>query len=457
MERFPHDDGRQDEPKGILSAHYKDFRMSEEAEKRVKGAILRRFEAGVPSRGLVNTGIRLAGATAAGVVCLAALVYYFAGMVPTGRQGGGAKTADAPGTQTDRAGTTAVAATAVASALIGPQVSVFDKTGKPLAHGETANVPMKLAEGTTIVTENADPVGLDLGAHRLEMHPESSLTLSSLEAKALSLRLNSGNLSARVHKLGHGERFSVAAGTVLVEVVGTIFSVGFTDSGVAVEVQEGEVRIVHGSQKDRLAAGGRRVFPGIRVADSGADLRSKAAMPGRQAERRSAESLTEEEKVFSRAQKALIQEVNPGKAIPHFRQYLDRYPSGMFVPEALIHLGEACEKLGDFSCAQNHYRKFMQSYPDDSRSVRVGVLLAASLIRHGTDLTEVPGVLRKALDLPPEDRTREHALYLTVTFESKTGSRDRAEKHAKEYVRLYPAGRFAEDVCGAFPGLCPKK
>jgi hypothetical protein len=109
----------------------------------------------------------------------------------------------------------------------------------------------------TLVRAHDRPVQMELAAgKRVELRPESAL-IPGLVPEVLS-----GEVEFRVAKLPPGESFRVRAAGVMVEVIGTVFTVRCASDRVEVTVEEGAVRVLAGGGVERVGAGERWSTPG---------------------------------------------------------------------------------------------------------------------------------------------------------------------------------------------------
>ena len=134
---------------------------------------------------------------------------------------------------------TPVVASAKVTYLEGSATSLLGDTSSDLAQGQS------VYEGATIETEADTKVLLTFsGGSILRIGPSSKLTLTSLAPESMSFSQEKGITYAFVDDAGTGT-FTVLAGEIKVEALGTAFSVE-KDESVLVNVYESKVKITEG-------------------------------------------------------------------------------------------------------------------------------------------------------------------------------------------------------------------
>jgi ferric-dicitrate binding protein FerR (iron transport regulator) len=196
------------------------------------------------------------------------------------------------------------------------------------------------------------PASFTLGPHRIELSAGGKLSLERAEPSSPRLSLQEGQAGFRVQPLGEGGSFVVQTRHVRVEVVGTAFRVIADERCSQVRVSEGKVRatVLTTAETHLLDAGKERSFCGKPVL-------SESLGPGAKMVRRalfllaSGEDLAQADRLLTR--------------------YLERYPKGPFVEEALFHRVFATRRQGQEEQAKSLARDFLRRFPDAPRAARL--------------------------------------------------------------------------------------
>ncbi len=201
--------------------------------------------------------------------------------------------------------------------------------------------------GTGSVRQAVDqPTSFTVGAHSVHIDVHGSLRVEHAEANAIDLRVVQGRAYFEVEPLGPGQSFKVRTEQVLVEVVGTRFSVESRGRCSVVAVEEGRVRVTdHRGNRDHLSAGNQRQF--CSDGDAAAELLREALVL-----------------------------VSQGRELERAARLLSRYradhPGGVLEEEALFHLCLVKARLGETSAALELADEFRQRFPGSDRAERLG-------------------------------------------------------------------------------------
>jgi FecR-like protein len=178
-----------------------------------------------------------------------------------------------------------IAATAIAAAgVVG-----WAMRGAPASEPVAVSTPAPAVPAAPEVHVQTAPQRsvIDIGDARIESDPDTAFTVARPGGGVL-IAVTRGKVELEVGKRGDRPPLVVRAGDTDVVVVGTRFSVDYGDGSgeVDVRVTEGVVRVVHGREETRVAAGQRwRTRVGL-IALAG-DPRDAGAAPGTTAEPRS--------------------------------------------------------------------------------------------------------------------------------------------------------------------------
>ena len=170
------------------------------------------------------------------------------------------------------------------------------------------------------------------------------------------LVLERGKATFAVTPLRNGGQFRVRAGRLLVEVVGTRFSVESNRGCTEVSVSQGKVSVDDGGQKIYLAAGDARLFCKEQI--------SSAPLPG---------------EATIRQALALIREAELDRAIELLQGYLRQQPGGVFEEESLFYLCLAHSRLGHRDEARQLASRFLSRFPGSRRAGRLQELVGTKL------------------------------------------------------------------------------
>ena len=125
------------------------------------------------------------------------------------------------------------------------QIASPDGRWRKLSGGDTLKFGHRLRNAGKKVA-NAVPARVVVpGRFELHLAPEAEVEVLAMAEKDVFLRLRHGELESQVDKLKPGQRFGVMFAGFRASVLGTRFTVRHdeTDSGVAVQVTEGTVRV----------------------------------------------------------------------------------------------------------------------------------------------------------------------------------------------------------------------
>lgn len=205
----------------------------------------------------------------------------------------------------------------------------------------------------------ADAAEVTLGAHRVHLAPESRVELTRVPGPDVDvdLALVAGSAEFAVAPLAAGHGFRVATDTVLVEVVGTRFTVAITEDCTAVAVTEGVVRVTPASgDAAELTAGARHTYCPAAAGDG--------AVAG---ERWVREALVLASEKRDAARATLLLE-----------HYLAHHERGVFAEDAMFHLSLLYHQQGRSDDARRLARHFAERFPGTRRAERLRVEIVAA-------------------------------------------------------------------------------
>jgi transmembrane sensor len=196
----------------------------------------------------------------------------------------------------------------------------------------------------------ADAVEVALGAHQVHLAPESRVEVIRAPGADVDLALARGSAEFSVAPLVAGHGFRVATDTVLVEVVGTRFSVSLTDGCTAVAVTEGVVRVTPASgDTAELRAGGQQRFCPATAEES--------AVAG--------------ERWVREALVLVSENRDAARAMILLERYLAHHERGVFAEDAMFHLSLLYRQQGRGEDAARLAGHFVERFPGTRRAERL--------------------------------------------------------------------------------------
>lgn len=188
------------------------------------------------------------------------------------------------------------------------------------------------------------PTSFSVGAHEVLLSPESEVKVAAAEPELIELAVASGTATFDVSPLGPGEIFRVRTDHVLVEVVGTRFSVQSERYCSTVVVEEGRVRVSDAEGAViHLAPNQKRRFCPLGRSDA----------------------LLREALVLISGGESFE------KAIELLEAYLESSPSSTLEEEALYHLCLVHARLGHDEEARRLATTFRERFPESGRLERL--------------------------------------------------------------------------------------
>ena len=196
------------------------------------------------------------------------------------------------------------------------------------------------------------PTAFAVGPHRVLVDPGGSLHVEHAEPDVSELRVENGRASFHVQHLAEGQSFKVRTEQVLVEVVGTRFSVEAAGVCSEVAVEEGRVRITDDKGVQVfLGAGESRRFCGDPATEAGLLREALVLLSGGRDLEKAAGLLT---------------------------RFRAEHPDAVLDEEALYHLFVVKARLGEGGEAKALAGEFLQRYPGSDRAERLSRWLESS-------------------------------------------------------------------------------
>lgn len=343
--------------------------------------------------------------------------------------------------------------------IVGERASDTDKLKRVSAEH-------KIGAGAWIETREAASVRLAIGPHRAQVGGDTRVKLDRISGDHLAFSLARGRLLFNVEPLPKGRTLAVRSGELMVEVVGTVFSVERNAACSAVKVIEGRVRTSFRGKADSVGAGEAKEFcaapqapdhaaePPVAGVTAPGSTSPSIPIPSPQRQLGRAEaggaprSLTDEERVFRRG----IETLKSGGSLDaraSFDEYLRQYPNGAFSQDARFHLIRLVYAQGDMRQTVALGREFLRlSGEAGIRSNEVRLLVAQCLLQQGNSAEEAFTLLTPLAHgaSTSHEAHAEQILYLYILAANRSGRQGEARSWAAQYLGQYPTGRYVEEV-----------
>lgn len=253
---------------------------------------------------------------------------------------------------------------------------------------------------------------------RVVVRAGAEVALVRDDTAATELRLGTGTLLAHVEKRAPGRPFVVAAGPARVEVVGTIFVVERSNTGVTVSALEGTVRVVPAAGAPALVHAGE-VWPasatlakpsaeeaaqlqiGRRVTPATAPMAPVDSDAGFAAARAREEafdyvaalvayravadgtSAEAEDALYAFGRLQLERQHDAAAAAATWAEYRRRFPAGRYARAVDLQQLEAAIAAQDWPRVRAEADAFLAAHADDARAARFRLGRAAALAQAG--------------------------------------------------------------------------
>lgn len=245
---------------------------------------------------------------------------------------------------------------------------------------------------------------------RVDLAPSARLEVVDNSGRAFVSVLQAGTASFDVQP-GGPRRWTIEAGLVSVEVVGTRFSVTRAANGVEVEVQHGIVLVR-----------GERVPDRIQRLTAGQRLRVEASVPA----------------------PAKAPETAPAVTVPAPAGPASVHPA----PSASVKVGfdtllqraDAQRRAGDIKAAEATLDAAAASAPDRGRAALAAFTLGKLLLDGSGRPADAARAFSRSIALGPPASIAEDALARLVEAEGRAGHAERARAAARQYAERYPNG-----------------
>ena len=304
----------------------------------------------------------------------------------------------------------------------------------------------------------AEPVTVE--RHRLadgselSVHPDTSYTLGAGRGRDVEIELLAGELEFEVVH-DRQRRFRVHAGEVLVEVVGTVFSVERHDHQIAVEVTRGEVRVEAPWRAPvSLRAGERLELERPEPSTAPRPARDPAPPLGHPAAEQPGPSPSVDPAPSPRTPRAKPRDTSwLGLARDGAHESAwSELEDGGFVdrsdPEALMAAADVARLTRHPKAASSWLREVTLHHSSSRLAPLAAFTRGRLLLERLGDPGEAARAFATARTLAPEGPLAEDALAREVEALSKAGKSAEAHELASRYLELYPDGQRRRSVSG---------
>ncbi len=232
-----------------------------------------------------------------------------------------------------------------------------------------------------------------------------------------------------------GRVFRVQAGQVIVEALGTVFTVDRGDSTVRVSVGRGRVRVDYGTGSRELAVGQTGTFP-----PSAEPVSSAAAEPLASSEP-VAPSSSAVQNASAKPAPGWKELGRAGKPADAYRALESAPASDLNNAEALLLAADIARLAGHPQEAVPYLERVLREFKADPRASLAAFSLGRVLMNSLGRPADAAGYFERARALSHEPSLAEDALAREVEALARAGQADRARRRAEDYVRLYPSGQ----------------
>lgn len=233
--------------------------------------------------------------------------------------------------------------------------------------------------------------------------------------------------------------FRVLIDQTRIEVLGTVFSVERSPSGLSVDVEEGRVRVVRPQARVELTSGERMTFPSAPTRPAATQNDTEAKTP-RQAQDPGSDTPARRPKPRERWQRAAK------------RGALEKAYDGMKRQgvvnraEELLLAADVARMTGHPEEALPYLRRVIGDHAKDPRAPLAAFTLGKLLLQDLGRPRQAAKAFRQVAKLDASDALREDALAREIECHYRVGDEERARELANRYLLRYPRGRRAEWV-----------
>jgi len=275
---------------------------------------------------------------------------------------------------------------------------------------------------------------------------DAAADVSILEARAerIVAALDHGRATFEVSHMP-GRVFRVQAGQVIVEALGTVFTVERGTDRVRVSVGRGRVRVDYGTGSRELAVGQSDTFPpltpnpaesAVSPSASAAPSASDEAIPSAPSSAAAPSAKAPSWKELARA----------GKSSSAYRALQSAPASELNSAEALLLAADTARLAGHAPEAVPYLARVLRDFKADPSASLAAFSLGRVLMSSLGRPAEAAGYFERARALAREPSLAEDALAREVEALARAGQAERAHRRAEDYLRLYPSGQRTSAV-----------
>jgi len=278
---------------------------------------------------------------------------------------------------------------------------------------------------------------------------DAAADVSIVEARAerIVAALDHGRATFEVSHVP-GRVFRVQAGQVIVEALGTVFTVERGSDRVRVSVGRGRVRVDYGTGSSELAVGQSDTFPPLApsVAESAASPNA-SARPSASDEVIRSMPAASSAAVAPGAKAPSWQELaRTGKSDSAYRALQSAPASELNSAEALLLAADTARLAGHAREAVPYLARVLRDFKADPNASLAAFSLGRVLMSSLGRPAEAANYFERARALAREPSLAEDALAREVEALARAGQAERAHRRAEDYLRLYPSGQRTSAV-----------
>ena len=302
----------------------------------------------------------------------------------------------------------------------------------------------KVAPGSQAAADSGHTLRLADGSHADLVTAQTELEVAVNDPNRIRLRLLAGRAHFDVVP-NHVRTFEVEAAPYRVEVIGTVFDVERTSSGVSVGVTRGKVRVYGPTGNEMVVAGQIRQFD-VNAAAQAAEATVAPIVPA-------AEPI---ERAVTRARtgrRSGAASMPSWRSLSQSGQYDAAFKSLSSFPQSVVNDPATLMDAADAARLSGHPNdavQYLQRVLNEHAASPVAPLAAFTLGRVYLDRLGQPDRAAEAFELArrlaPMGSLTQDALAREVEALSKGGNSQKAYLRAQEYLKAYPDGRRARAV-----------
>jgi len=301
---------------------------------------------------------------------------------------------------------------------------------RPFLHSSAIAEGPERAEAPSVV-----PLRFDDGSTATPLDGQSELVTAEVDGRTIAVRLERG--AAQFEVTPRPERtFRVEAGEVVVEVLGTSFTVDRRGERVVVTVQCGRVRVSWPTGEQLVHGGSSGLFPPALATEASTTVEEAGAL----------ETSTSDASASGSRPAGWRGLAERGEFDEAYEALNSRGGQVGGDMESLLLAADASRLSGHPGQAARYLRRALDGHPNDPRAGVAAFTLGRVLLNQMGQPRQAAQAFRRARSLAPRGALAEDALAREVEALSRGGAQGAAARRASEYLELYPSGRRAGAV-----------